>query len=125
MKAAHAERFPQPDMQSIVSPRFKLDISGFNIFLRGQQKNMTLKDFYRKEKHIALHAQSRRFRIVKYCVLLAVAVGMYAWKGLAATGLLFLGLFFASICLHFFFRWKTEAWTKSWGLYKRIPFEGE
>ena len=86
---------------------------------------MTFKEFYRKEKYIALHAQSRRFRIVKYCVLLAVAVVVYVWKGLAATGLLFLLLFIASICLHVFFRWKTEGWTKSWGLYKRIPFEGE
>lgn len=86
---------------------------------------MTFKEFYRKEKYIALHAQSRRFRIVKYCVLLAVAVGVYVWKGWAATGLLFFLLFATGICLHFFFRWKTEAWTKSWGLYKRIPFEGE
>ncbi len=54
---------------------------------------MTFKEFYRREKCIALHAQSRRFRIVKYCVLLAVAVGVYVWKGLAATGLLFLLLF--------------------------------
>lgn len=86
---------------------------------------MTLKDFYRKEKYIALHAQSSRFRIVKYCVLHVFAVGVYVWKGLAATGLLFLLLFLAGIGLHFFFRWKTQAWTKSWGLYKRIPFEGE
>jgi hypothetical protein len=86
---------------------------------------MTLRDFYRKEKYIALHAQSRWFRIVKYCVLLAGAVGVYAWKGLAATGLLFLLFFLTGIGLHFFFRWKTEAWKKSWGLYKRIPFEGE
>ena len=86
---------------------------------------MTFKEFYRKEKYIALHAQSRRFRIVKYCMLLAVAVVVYVWKGLAATGLLFLLLFLAGMGLHFFFRWKTEGWTKSWGLYKRIPFEGE
>ena len=86
---------------------------------------MTLKEFYRKEKYIALHAQSRRFRIVKYCVLLALAVGVYLWKGLETVGLLFLLLFVAAICVHFFFRWKTEGWTKSWGPYKRIPFEGE
>jgi hypothetical protein len=86
---------------------------------------MTPKDFYRKEKYIALHAQSRRFRIVKYCVQLMVAVGMYVWKGWPTVGLLFLLLFLAGICLHFFFRWKTEAWTKSWGPYKPIPFEGE
>ena len=54
---------------------------------------MTFKEFYRREKCIALHAQSRRFRIVKYCVLLAVAVGVYVWKGWAATGLLFFLLF--------------------------------
>ena len=86
---------------------------------------MTLKEFYRKEKYIALHAQSRRFRIVKYCVLLAVGVGIHAWRGWAAVGILFFCFFFAGISAHFFFRWKTEAWTKSWGLYKRIPFEGE
>ena len=86
---------------------------------------MTLKEFYRKEKYIALRAQSSRFRIVKYCVLLAVAVSVYVWKGLAAVGLLFLLLFLAGIAVHFFFRWKTEAWTKSWGPYKRIPFEGD
>jgi hypothetical protein len=86
---------------------------------------MTLKKFFRKEKYIALHAQSRRFRIVKYCVLLVIAVGVYAWKGLAAVGFLFLLLFLSGIGLHFFFRWKTEAWSKSWGPYKRIPFEKE
>jgi hypothetical protein len=86
---------------------------------------MTLKEFYRKEKYIALHAQSSRFRIVKYSVLLVVAVGAYVWKGLAATGYLLLLLFLAAIAVHFFFRWKTEAWIKSWGPYKRIPFEGE
>ena len=86
---------------------------------------MALKDFYRKEKYIALHAQTRRFRIAKYSVLLVVAVGVYAWMGLNAAGLLLLLLFLAGISTHFFFRWKTEAWTRSWGLYKRIPFEGE
>ena len=86
---------------------------------------MTIKDFYRKEKHIILHAQSRRFRIVKYSLLLVVAIGVYAWMGLAAVGLLLILLFLAGISIHFFFRWKTEAWTKSWGPYKRIPFEGE
>jgi hypothetical protein len=70
---------------------------------------MTLREFYRKKKYIALHAQSGRFRIVKYSVPLLVAVVMYVWKGLAATGLLLLLLFLAGIFLHFFFRWKTQA----------------
>jgi Flp pilus assembly protein TadB len=85
----------------------------------------TLKEFYRKEKYIALHAQSSRFRMVKYIVLLAVGAGAHAWMGLGAVGLLFLLLFIGGICMHFFFRWKTQAWTKSWGPYKRIPFDEE
>jgi len=86
---------------------------------------MTLKDFYRKEKHIALHAQTRTFRIAKYIVLFVIAAGVYVWMGLGAAGLLLLLLSLAGICTHFFFRWKTEAWTKSWGPYERIPFEEE
>ena len=85
---------------------------------------MTLKEFYRKEKYIALHAQSRRFRIVKYCVLLVVAVGVYAWKGWSAVGLLFLLLFLAGIGLHFFFRWKTEGVDKVLGALQANSFRG-
>jgi hypothetical protein len=86
---------------------------------------MTFKDFFEREKHVALHAQSLRFRIAKYTVIAAIAAGVYFWKGLDAVGLLFLVLTIMALAVHFFFRWKTEAWTKPWGLYKRIRLNGE
>ena len=86
---------------------------------------MTFKDFYRREKHVALHAQSWRFRVVKYLVIVAIAAAIYVWKGLGTVGLLFLFLASVGVCVHFFFRYKTHAWTESWGPYKRIPLDGE
>ena len=86
---------------------------------------MTFKDFYKREKHVALNAQSRKFRIVKYIVLSVIAGIVYAWKGLDTVGTLFILLFIVAIVIHFLFRWKTDAWTKSWGPYKRIPLDGE
>ena len=85
---------------------------------------MTLRDFYRKEKYIALHAQTGRFRIVKYCVLLVVAVAMYVWKGLAATGLLFLLLFLASNLLAFFLSLEDRGMDKVLGSLQANPFRG-
>jgi hypothetical protein len=84
---------------------------------------MTFKEFWRREKFVALHAQTVRFRIVKYIVILALLGGVYVWRGVGMVGILFAAMFVFAIALHFFFRWKTEAWTKSWGPYKYIPLE--
>jgi len=86
---------------------------------------MTFKDFYKREVYVAMHAQSRKFRIVKYLVLSGIAFFVYLWKDLNTLGILFLIFFFIAIAMHFFFRWKTRAWTKSWGLYKKIHLGGE
>lgn len=86
---------------------------------------MNFKEFFRREKHVALNAQPRGFRIAKWIVILAVAGVLYIWKGIVFVAVLFLVLGIAGTCLHFFLRWKTEAWTKSWGPYKRIPLNGE
>ncbi|MEX1997349.1 MAG: hypothetical protein WEA04_01590 [Candidatus Andersenbacteria bacterium] len=82
---------------------------------------MTLKAFFKREKYVALHAQSFRFRIVKYLVIFGIAYAVYAWKGLESLGLLFLFLTVVALGIHFLFRWKTQAWTKSWGPYTYIP----
>ena len=84
---------------------------------------MTFKEFYKKEKHVVLHGQTTRFRMVKYIVLFAIGVGVYLWKGLATVSLLFLVLAIAGVVVHFFFRWKTDGWEKSWGSYKKIPLD--
>ena len=78
---------------------------------------MTLRELYQKEKDVVVHGQSKRFRILKYLVIVAIAALVYMWRGLATVGFLFLFLFVASIAIHFFFRWKTDAWEKSWGPY--------
>lgn len=86
---------------------------------------MTFKKFWAREKHVALHAQSRRFRIIKWIVILIVAATLYWWKGWNAVLVLFLIGAVAGVTLHFFLRYKTDVWTKSWGLYTRIRLNGE
>ena len=86
---------------------------------------MTFKDFFEREKHIVVHGQSRSFRIRKWVIILLIAGVLYVWKGIATVALVLLACGALGVCLHFFLRWKTEAWTKSWGLYKRIRLNGE
>ena len=61
------------------------------------------------------HNQSTRVRILKY-VVLAVLIwfyyeSAYLWYGLIAAAVL-------SLSVHFFYRWKTKEWTKSFGGWK-------
>ena len=81
---------------------------------------MTLKERIEREKYVVIHGQTLRFRIVKYLILVAIAGGIYAWNGWTAVGVVFLTLFILAIAVHFFFRWKTKAWTESWGHYKKL-----
>lgn len=86
---------------------------------------MTLKNFYEREVHVAMNAQPRNFRIIKWITIVILGSELYAWKGLAVVGTVLLACGALGVCLHFFLRWKTEAWTKSWGPYKRIPLNDE
>jgi hypothetical protein len=81
---------------------------------------MTLKRMLRREKYVVIHGQTARFRIVKYLVLLAIAWGLSEWQGWRVTGAVFLVLAALSIAMHFVLRWKTKAWTRSWGPYKKL-----
>jgi hypothetical protein len=81
---------------------------------------MDWKSFWKRETHVAIHAQSWRFRVMKYIVLLALAFGVYVMGGWNLLGTVFGILLVLSNAVHFFFRWKTVAWTKSWGPYKKI-----
>jgi len=81
---------------------------------------MASKGFLKKELYVAIHAQTARFRVVKYAILLPLFGAVYWWKGgkvLAWT--LGVSLVFA-IAMHFFFRWKTKGWEQSWGPYKSL-----
>ena len=86
---------------------------------------MTLKQLWQREKYVAVHGQTWRFRFAKYMVMAIIAVVIYEWRGWKAFSVLFLVFFVLAIAMHFFFRYKTKGWTESWGLYKRIPMDGE
>lgn len=74
----------------------------------------------RRELYAVAHAQSARFRIFKYLILLLVIALLYHHHGLSGV-FYFLGFaVIAGICSHFIFRYKTNAWTKSWGLYRAM-----
>jgi hypothetical protein len=81
---------------------------------------MKFKEFWQREKYVALHAQSLRFRLVKYIILVTLAVVLFRWRGGVATLKVFLGLAVLGLGIHFLFRWKTKAWTQPWGPYKKI-----
>lgn len=76
--------------------------------------NKTLK----RELDVALHGQSLRFRTIKYAFLFSISAVIYAHFGWPGVGLFLLVGAVAGIALHMFFRWKTRAWTRSWGLYQ-------
>ncbi len=77
--------------------------------------NKTLK----RELHVAIHAQSRKFRIYKYLVIFTVMGILYFYFGWGGVLRFLLYGFVAGLGVHFFFRWKTNGWRKSWWLYKR------
>lgn len=81
---------------------------------------MTIKEWIRREKYVAMHAQTLRFRVVKYLILFLIAWGVYAWGGWKTVGIVFAWLFILALSIHFLFRWKTKAWTESWGPYKKL-----
>lgn len=61
------------------------------------------------------HAQPVWFRIVKYIVLACIA---YVFWESHMLWTIFISLFIAGLCLHFWYRYKTHAWTRSYGLWK-------
>lgn len=81
---------------------------------------MNMREWFEREKYVALHAQSWKFRTVKYCVIFGLEYAAYAWNGWTGAITLFLWMFVIALAMHFIFRWKTKAWTQSWGPYKKM-----
>jgi hypothetical protein len=86
---------------------------------------MNMKEFWAREKYVAIHAQSWKFRVVKYIILISLFAGVWSWKGGWAVAGLFTVLLIVALALHFVFRWKTNAWTQDWGPYKKLKLPGE
>lgn len=68
----------------------------------------------KREMRVALSrkAQPVWFRVVKWVVVVAVSVRY--WRA-PHFWLWLLGALAVSLTLHFFWRWKTKAWTQPWG----------
>lgn len=81
---------------------------------------MTFKKWWERERYVAIHAQTWKFRVIKYVVLILMAAGVFRWGGWASVGWTFLTLTFVSLGIHFLFRWRTKAWTENWGPYKKL-----
>lgn len=82
---------------------------------------MSIKKLIKREIHVAVHAQSAAFRIKKYLLFAVLFSITYLAFGLSETLVLLAVLTVLAVVVHIFFRFKTNAWTTSWGPYKRIP----
>lgn len=81
---------------------------------------MTIKQWWEREKFAAIHGQTWKFRVVKYCILLGLIAAAWLWKGWWGVMRFLLISLSLALAVHFFFRWKTNAWTQSWGPYKKL-----
>ena len=61
------------------------------------------------------HSQPIWFRVLKYIVLGCV---IYFFWGTVLLWIILLSLFVLGMLLHFWYRYKTKRWTKSYGMWK-------
>jgi hypothetical protein len=66
--------------------------------------------------------QSRSIRIAKWTGFLVVAAALY---GTSYFWLWTAGLPTVGIGIHFFYRWKTDGWTRAWGGWNELDFDDE
>ena len=78
---------------------------------------MTFSKIMKRELEVAFskHSQPVWFRIVKYVVLGTI---VYLFWGNHWLWIILLILLIPSLSLHFWYRYKTQGWTKSYGLWK-------
>lgn len=78
---------------------------------------MSFTKIIKREIEVAFskHAQPVWFRIVKYVVL--VSAFYFFWRE-KLFWIILLIVFVLGLVLHFWYRYKTQGWTKSYGLWK-------
>lgn len=78
---------------------------------------MALHKTIKRELEVAFSKQSQPvgFRVLKYIVLGCI---LYFFWGTKLLWIILLVLFIFSLALHFWYRYKTHGWTKSYGLWK-------
>lgn len=94
-----------------------MDTSGNDYpMVRGEIR--TMKEIVKKEFKVMFSKDTQPiwFRITKWIVIISLAYLLY---GTRWFWVLVIGVFIAGIIVHFIFRWKTKAWTKSWRRWKK------
>lgn len=82
-------------------------------------------NWVKREGYIVMNGQSKTFCATKWIVFIILAALVRVFFGGKVLGWLILALVIAGAGGHFLFRWKTQGWTKNWGLYRVIktPFD--
>jgi hypothetical protein len=77
---------------------------------------MPFSEIIKREFEVAFsrHAQPVWFRISKYVLL---GITMYFFGRSKLFWIIIAGLFVMALVLHFWYRYKTEGWTKSYGMW--------
>ena len=75
-----------------------------------------MKKIIKRELEVAFsrHAQPAWFRVSKYLFL---AAAIYAFRGSVLLWLSIAGMMVAGLTLHLWYRYKTNAWTRSYGMW--------
>ena len=78
---------------------------------------MTLSKTIKRELEVAFSKRSQPiwFRIVKYILLAGI---LFFFWGTTLLWIILLTMFAFAMLLHFWYRYKTQGWTKSYGLWK-------
>jgi hypothetical protein len=79
--------------------------------------SMALSKTIKRELEVAFskHSQPIWFRVLKYILLGGI---LYFFWGTQLLWIILLIMFAFSLLLHFWYRYKTQGWTKSYGLWK-------
>jgi hypothetical protein len=85
---------------------------------------MSFSKILKREMEVAFskHAQPVWFRIIKYMVLGFI---IYFFWGTKLVWIILLTIFVLSLLLHFWYRYKTHGWEKSYGLWKHDKNKSE
>ena len=86
--------------------------------------SMALGKTIKREVQVAFskHSQPIWFRILKYILLAAL---LYFFWGTELLLIILLIMFAFAMLLHFWYRYKTRRWTKSYGLWKHESERGQ
>jgi len=86
--------------------------------------SMALNKTIKRELEVAFskHSQPGWFRVFKYILLGAI---LYLLWGTKLLWIILLIMFVFAMLLHFWYRYKTQGWTKSYGLWRHEKDRGQ